>query len=153
MRLTLNTDFGLLQIVEQDGWITNLSIVSSVASGLENAPQTPVLEQAARQLQSYLSGDRKTFDLPLRPAGTAFQKQVWQAVAQIPYGQTASYCDICQAIGRPTAFRAVGAAIGKNPLWIVVPCHRVVGQSGALTGYAGGLTMKASLLELERRFR
>src|SRR5207248_1063778 len=95
--------------------------------------KSPVLEQAARQLAEYFDGRRDSFDLPLAAEGTAFQREVWSALQEIPFGQTRSYQDIARQIGRPKAVRAVGAANGKNPLAVVVPCHRVIGKSGALT--------------------
>lgn len=101
------------------------------------------------QLTAYFSGKRRSFELRLAPRGTAFQRQVWQALTRIPYGETTTYAAIAHAIGRPKAVRAVGAANGKNPLSIVVPCHRVIGRDGTLTGYAGGLPSKRRLLELE----
>lgn len=109
----------------------------------------PVLCAAERQLAAYFAGRLRSFDLPLDPAGTAFQRQVWQALQAIPYGETRSYGALAAALGRPSAARAVGAANGRNPLSIVVPCHRVVGAGGALTGFAGGLAIKARLLALE----
>ena len=105
---------------------------------------------AAHQLQAYFLGQRNRFELPLKPAGTDFQKRVWDAVLQIPYGQVRSYAQIAHSIGKPGAARAVGAACGKNPVWILIPCHRVVGKNGTDTGYAGGLPMKRALLELEQ---
>jgi methylated-DNA-[protein]-cysteine S-methyltransferase len=114
---------------------------------------TPVLARAARQLAEYFAGERRTFDLPLAPQGTGFQQLVWRALAAIPYGQTRSYGELARAIGRPSASRAVGAANGKNPLAIVVPCHRVIGASGELTGYAGGMAAKRWLLAHESGLR
>jgi methylated-DNA-[protein]-cysteine S-methyltransferase len=110
-----------------------------------------LLKEAARQLDGYFSGARNGFDLPLEPAGTPFQKRVWQAIAAIPYGETISYAALAVHAGRPHAVRAAGAATGRNPLSIVVPCHRVVGSNGKLTGYAGGLERKQALLGLEGR--
>lgn len=106
---------------------------------------------AARQLDEYFAGTRTEFDLPLAPRGTDFQKAVWAAIARVPYGQTRTYGEVAAELGRPGASRAVGAATGRNPISIVVPCHRLVGSSGALTGYAGGLEAKVLLLDLERR--
>ncbi|MFS0725995.1 methylated-DNA--[protein]-cysteine S-methyltransferase [Paenibacillus sp. 1P07SE] len=103
------------------------------------------------ELAQYLSGERQQLDHPVTYRGTPFQEQVWQALCTIPYGETRTYSDIALQIGRPSAVRAVGAAIGANPAMIYVPCHRVLGKSGALTGFRGGLDMKAKLLELERR--
>jgi methylated-DNA-[protein]-cysteine S-methyltransferase len=109
----------------------------------------PVLARAASQLAEYFAGTRSAFELPLAPAGTPFQQAVWRALLAIPYGTRCAYRDIAIAIGHPTATRAVGAANGKNPLGIIVPCHRVVGADGALTGYAGGLEAKRWLLRHE----
>ncbi len=114
------------------------------------ASSHPVLQTAALQLCQYLQGERKGFDVPLDDSGgTAFQQAVWQALRAIPRGQTCSYSDLARTVDRPSAVRAVGAAVGRNPLSVVVPCHRVLGQGGALTGYAGGLARKATLLRLE----
>jgi methylated-DNA-[protein]-cysteine S-methyltransferase len=109
-----------------------------------------VLDAATVQLREWFAGRRTTFDLPLAPAGTPFQLAVWSRLVTIPFGETRSYADIARAIGRPTAVRAVGAANGRNPLPIVVPCHRVIGRNGSLTGFAGGLDTKRYLLDLER---
>ena len=108
-----------------------------------------VLDACASQLAEYFAGERTRFRLPLAPAGTAFQRSVWKALEQIPYGQLNSYADIAAVIGKPRAVRAVGAANGRNPIPIVVPCHRVIGSDGSLTGFAGGLETKRRLLELE----
>ena len=109
----------------------------------------PILCEAERQLAEYFAGKRTRFDLPLEPRGTQFQKKIWQALREIPFGQTRSYLDLAKAAGSPRAARAVGAANGKNPLSIVVPCHRVIGADGKLTGFAAGLEIKAKLLALE----
>ena len=109
----------------------------------------PVLAEAERQLAEYFKGERTTFDLPLQFRGTAFQKRVWQQLLRIPYGQTRSYGQLALAMGNGSASRAVGLANSKNPLSIIVPCHRVIGASGKLTGFAGGLETKAKLLDLE----
>lgn len=114
-------------------------------------PQHPLLQEAVRQLTAYFQGQRHAFTLPLDMSfGTPFQQAVWQALHAIPYGSTCSYQSVAQAIGRPAAVRAVGGAIGRNPLGIVLPCHRVLGRHGALTGYTGGLERKAQLLALEQ---
>lgn len=112
-------------------------------------PAHPVLLAAERQLMEYFAGDRRTFELPYDIAGTPFQRAVWRALIAIPFGETRSYGDIAAALGRPGAARAVGAANARNPLSIVAPCHRVVGSTGKLTGFAGGLEAKAALLALE----
>jgi methylated-DNA-[protein]-cysteine S-methyltransferase len=111
----------------------------------------PTLTAAAHELGQYFAGDRTAFTVPLRAAGTEFQRAVWDAIAAIPYGETATYTELAEEVGRPTAVRAVGAAVGRNPLTVVVPCHRVVGASGSLTGYAGGLDRKRTLLALETK--
>lgn len=115
----------------------------------ENDTLDDVLRQAVEQLQAYFDGRRTHFELPLDPQGTPFQHSVWDALRRIPYGEHRAYRDIAQEIGRPRAVRAVGAANGRNPLPIVVPCHRVIGSNGSLTGFAGGLEAKRRLLSLE----
>jgi methylated-DNA-[protein]-cysteine S-methyltransferase len=112
-------------------------------------PDHPILRQATEQLSEYFAGARTEFTVLLDPQGTEFQKSVWAALLAIPFGETRSYAQIARAVGRPAAFRAVGAANGKNPLSIIAPCHRVIGSGGALTGFAGGLETKRFLLALE----
>ncbi|HET6655290.1 MAG TPA: methylated-DNA--[protein]-cysteine S-methyltransferase [Gammaproteobacteria bacterium] len=107
------------------------------------------LRPAMRQLDEYFAGERRDFDLPLQPQGTAFQQSVWRALCDIPYGETESYGTLAKRIGKPKAVRAVGASNGLNPLPIVIPCHRVIGANGSLTGYGGGLEIKQKLLALE----
>jgi methylated-DNA-[protein]-cysteine S-methyltransferase len=115
-----------------------------------SAPAHPVLRETASQIEAYFSGALKTFELPLDlSAGTDFQQAVWQALLTLPRGQTCTYGELSQRIGRSSAVRATGGAIGRNPLSVIVPCHRVIGQGGALTGYAGGLARKRALLQLE----
>jgi len=109
----------------------------------------PLLRRAQAQLDEYFAGVRRAFDLPLAPRGTPFQREVWLALASIPYGATLSYAQLAARVGRPAAMRAVGAANGRNPLPIVLPCHRVIGADGSLTGFGGGLPTKRFLLELE----
>lgn len=111
----------------------------------------PVLDAAATQLRSYFAGDLTEFELPLAPRGTEYQLRVWEALVDVPYGSTASYSEIAHALGQPPgASRAVGLANGRNPIPVVVPCHRIIGANGSLTGYAGGLDRKQVLLDLER---
>lgn len=110
-------------------------------------------DETLAQLRAYFNGDLYHFDLPLAPEGTPFQLQVWQALQTIPYGETISYAELAGKLGKPNAARAVGAANGKNPLPIVIPCHRVIGSNGLLTGYAGGIHIKEALLALEHRGR
>jgi methylated-DNA-[protein]-cysteine S-methyltransferase len=118
--------------------------------GDTDAGDSVVLKEAERQLAEYFAGERTEFDLPLAAAGTPFQRRVWSALCDIPYGETISYGELARRIGQPTASRAVGLANGRNPISIVVPCHRVIGSSGKLIGYGGGLDRKQTLLELER---
>jgi len=116
---------------------------------MSERPDHPVLAETTRQLTDYFAGERTSFDLPLDFQGTDFQKSVWAALLTIPFGETRSYAEIARQVGRPTAFRAVGAANGKNPISIVAPCHRVIGTNGSMTGFAGGIEGKKYLLELE----
>jgi methylated-DNA-[protein]-cysteine S-methyltransferase len=113
-------------------------------------PQHPILHQADEQLQEYFAGKRTEFSLPLRVSGTDFQERVWRQIALIPYGRTISYADLAHQAGKPKAVRAAGTNTGRNPLSIVIPCHRVIGKNGGITGYAGGLERKRYLLELEK---
>jgi methylated-DNA-[protein]-cysteine S-methyltransferase len=115
-----------------------------------HGPHDPILREALSQLRAYFAGRLRDFHLPLDLAGTDFQVSVWRQLQTIPYGETCSYASIAQAIGRPAAVRAVGAANGANPIPIVVPCHRVIGSNGKLVGYGGGLPLKKRLLQLER---
>ena len=110
-------------------------------------PRSLELEQ---QISEFFGGDRKSFDFPLAPSGTPFQKAVWNELVKIPFGETRSYAQIARAMGQPTATRAVGAANGANPIPLIIPCHRVIGSSGKLTGYGGGLEMKSRLLDFEQ---
>jgi methylated-DNA-[protein]-cysteine S-methyltransferase len=116
----------------------------------KRADDLPVLRQASRELREYFAGQRQVFTVPLALAGTAFQRTVWTELCRIPYGATWSYGELARRIGRPAASRAVGAANGQNPVPIIVPCHRVIGKSGQLTGYGGGLPRKQQLLALEQ---
>jgi methylated-DNA-[protein]-cysteine S-methyltransferase len=121
-----------------------------VRSGAPDGGDAAVLARAADQLGEYFEGARESFDLPLALRGTAFQRSVWEALLGVGYGQTLSYAQLADRIGRPTAVRAVGHANGRNPVSIIVPCHRVVGSDGSLTGYGGGIDNKRRLLDLER---
>lgn len=147
--LSIDSPLGTLQLVGTDDALTALHLPGQPAPpGVER--ETHVLARAAAQLAEYFAGVRTAFDLPLAASGTPFQLRVWQVLVTIPFGATSSYGDIASAIGQPTASRAVGAANGRNPLAIIVPCHRVIGASGALTGYAGGMAAKQWLLAHER---
>lgn len=147
--LFLDSPLGRIGIAENGRALTDLFF------GEELPPDalpgsTPLLERAAGQLEEYFAGIRTAFDLPLEAAGTPFQRRVWEALREIPYGTTVSYAHIAARTGAPRASRAVGAANRRNPLAIVVPCHRIIGADGSLTGYAGGLERKEFLLRLER---
>jgi O-6-methylguanine DNA methyltransferase len=121
----------------------------SIPEEWEEDPSFPLLRRAGEQLTAYFEGGRRTFSLPLAPVGTPFQRRVWAELQRIAYGETLSYSQLARRAGRPRAIRAAGAANGKNPISIVIPCHRVVGKDGSLTDYGGGLEKKAALLELE----
>lgn len=142
--LFLATDSGGLYEIRFDAHMQH------EARSRATAPRSDTAEETAGQLTDYFRGALKQFNLPLRPRGTTFQNRVWAALREIPYGETASYGEIARRIGMPGAARAVGAANGRNPIPIVVPCHRVIGSQGRLTGYGGGLEIKRKLLELER---
>ncbi len=144
---------GPLTVVERDGGLAAVYMAEHAhAPDVEGLGERvdDALPEATRQLQEYFAGERTEFDLPLNPAGTEFQRQVWAVLSTIPYGETWTYGELAAALGRPSAARAVGMANGRNPISIVVPCHRVVGSSGKLTGYAGGVERKDFLLRLER---
>ena len=143
-----DTELGLLEVGCTGDAVTHLRWVDG--PGHPHEP-TPLSDRAAAQVRQYLAGDRQDFDLPLSPVGSDFQRAVWRALCAIPYGETRTYGEIACAIGRPTAARAVGAAAGRNPIWVAIPCHRCVGKNGALTGYAGGLWRKEKLLALEKK--
>ena len=145
---TYDTILGSVTFVEENGAL--VVVTTHPYQPKEGIYQdTPVIKEAFRQLSEYFSGKRKTFNLPLLLKGTDFQKQVWQELLKIPFGETRSYKQIAEAIGNPKAVRAVGMANNKNPLLIVVPCHRVIGANGKLVGYAVGLDKKEYLLRLE----
>ena len=141
------TKLGSVTIVEEDGALLAIT-THRTYEGIKQ--ETPLINEAYRQLSEYLLGERKRFDLPLNPQGTVFQQQVWKALCDIPYGETRSYKQIAEAIGNPKAVRAVGMANNRNPLLIVVPCHRVIGAKGKLVGYAAGIEKKEFLLKLEK---
>ncbi|WP_414714983.1 methylated-DNA--[protein]-cysteine S-methyltransferase [Sporomusa sp.] len=144
------TDIGKIGISEQQGSITNLYFAEDQIPQDSVIYETPVLKEAAQQLYNYLSGSLEEFTLPLAPDGTDFMQQVWTRLCEIPYSETASYKDIAIKVGNPKAFRAVGLANNRNPIPIFIPCHRVIGTNGSLTGYRGGLGLKQRLLMLEQ---
>jgi len=153
---TINSPVGELKLVASENglaaiiWENDDPLRVRLGPTVET-PNHPVLVETARQLKAYFAGTLKAFSGPLDFQGTEFQKSVWNALLTIPHGETRSYADIARQIGRPTAFRAVGAANGKNPISIIAPCHRVIGSNGDLTGFAGGLEAKQLLLGIEGR--
>lgn len=146
------TVLGLIGITESGGVITELFFRKEGYPQDGKEQETPLLREAAKQVEEYFSGKRKSFSLPLVAAATDFQKKVWAALGEIPYGETWSYKQVANYIGQPSAARAVGMANNKNPILIVTPCHRVVGADGKLVGYAGGLDVKEKLLALENHY-
>jgi methylated-DNA-[protein]-cysteine S-methyltransferase len=155
-RAVTDSPLGPLTLVAAGGKLAGLYMNGRApdsvdAAGVASGADARVLAEAARQLAEYFDGERTAFDLPLALAGTAFQQRVWDALRGIGYGETVSYGQLADRIGQPTAARAVGLANGRNPVSIIVPCHRVVGSDGSLTGYGGGIASKQRLLELERR--
>lgn len=146
-----NTPFKRIKIVEEDSKIIRLSFDNEEDFGEFELKDTELLNQTTKQLDEYFEGKRKKFELPLNPNGTDFMKRVWKALEEIPYGETKSYKQIAEAIENSKASRAVGMANNKNPIPIIIPCHRVIGTNGNLVGYALGLEMKRRLLELEKR--
>ena len=154
----LSTPLGTMLLASDgDGlsgaWFEGQRYEPTRGTSWQRQPNLPILVRAGVELGEYFAGTRTKFTLSLSPAGTAFQREVWSAIAAIPYGETAAYRDLASRIGRPASIRAAGAATGRNPLSIIVPCHRVVGADGGLTGYAGGLDRKRALLALERTTR
>lgn len=149
--LDLQTELGWLRVVEEDAAIVRLDILrEQIEAPIEWQRQdTDLLLEAKRQLEEYFAGIRAGFSLPLAPQGTDFQKTVWRQLEAIPYGETRTYGQIAAALGKPKASRAVGGANHNNPIAIVIPCHRVIGADGSLTGYAGGIDLKEQLLHLE----
>lgn len=145
----MTTPLGDVTLEEEDGLVTGIRF-GKVPVGLGEQIQTCLLKSVQSQLDEYFQGKRREFSLPLAPRGTEFQKKVWKALQEIPYGETRSYGQIAGVVGSPKAGRAVGMANHQNPIAIVIPCHRVIGADGKLTGYAGGLEKKTALLMLER---
>ena len=147
-RYSYETELGSVTFVEEDGALLAIS-THRVYEGVSQ--ETALIKEAHRQLSEYLKGERKMFDLPLQMKGTDFQQRVWNALLEIPYGETRSYKQIAEAIGNPKSVRAIGMANNRNPLLIVVPCHRVIGADGKLVGYGAGIEKKEFLLRLEKR--
>lgn len=148
----LETEMGSIYILEEKGKITGLTYDKEEIGDIEQRSSS-LLEKAERQLTEYFEGRRKNFDLPIELNGTDFQVKVWKALEKIPYGETKSYQEIAEEVASPKAFRAVGNANNKNPISIIIPCHRVIGKSGKLAGYGGGLDKKEYLLNLEKQFK
>ncbi len=153
----LNCAFGVLALEEENNCITRISFLpEGSVPDLEPLPrkskESALLAEAENALNEYFAGLRQEFDIPLAPKGTAFQQAVWDALLDIPYGETRSYGEIAAQLGKPNASRAVGGACHNNPIAILIPCHRVVGKNGSLTGYAGGLSTKEYLLSLEKSY-
>jgi methylated-DNA-[protein]-cysteine S-methyltransferase len=144
---TIDSPLGELLIASDGHSLTAVHMNGTPGPGWRRDPVP--LREGADQLHAYFAGELREFDLPLAAAGTPFQREVWEALRRIPYGETIGYGELAAAVGRPHAARAVGAANGRNPIAVVVPCHRVIGASGALTGYGGGLARKRLLLDLE----
>lgn len=140
---------GRIGIAEDGEGIIQVSLNSPPDSEME-IRETPLIRQAYKELEEYFLGKRKNFDVKLHLDGTDFQKKVWQALTEIPYGETRSYEDIARAVGNPKGCRAVGMANNRNPVMILIPCHRVIGKNGKMVGYGGGISVKEALLRLER---
>lgn len=143
-------DLGMLYIVQEDDAIAEVGILHSNEIIQYEKKETLLIQNAYQQLTEYLQGERQNFQLPLAPKGTPFQQKVWKKLQTIPYGETWSYLQMAKAIGNPKACRAVGMANHRNPIGIIIPCHRVIGSNGDLVGYASGLDMKRYLLNLEQ---
>ncbi len=149
------TRIGRIGILDNGKAVTGLLFAKDMLIAVEGAciQETALIRKTAAQLMEYLAGKRRTFEIPMALEGTPFQRKVWEALALIPYGETRSYAEIAGSIGQPKACRAVGMANNRNPLAVIVPCHRVIGADGKLVGYAGGLDIKQKLLELEREYK
>ena len=147
--ITFDSPIGMLTLIG-----TNSALTSICFNGAGNSfNPCPLLLRTVTQLREYFAGTRKEFDIPLAPEGTDFQKKVWEELQNIPYGQTRSYGDVAKAVGSPRAARAVGTANNRNPIPILIPCHRVIGADGDMTGYGGGLDKKEFLLKLEQEHK
>lgn len=150
----LHTPLGLASITGDETGIYAVSCLNEAGPAeTSGTPLTEPIQRCMEQLTDYFEGRRQVFDLPLKPQGTEFQQRVWQALLSVPFGQTLSYLTLARHLGDEKAIRAVGLANGRNPIWILIPCHRIIGSNGELTGYAGGLWRKKWLLEHERGSR
>lgn len=151
-RLSAESPLGRITAAEENGKITHLCLSAASVPLQAQEKETPLLRETLEQIRQYFQGQRKTFHLPLNPSGTPFQQKVWQALLGVSYGHTATYGDIARYIAQSKACRAVGMACNRNPIAIIIPCHRIVGSGGKLTGYAAGLAIKKKLLDLEKNF-
>lgn len=149
----IKTPIGLLKITANDEVIISIKPATSEKTKIESEDSNKLVEKCVKELKEYFSGKRTMFDLPLANEGTDFQKQVWQTLRKIPYGETRTYGEVAEMMGKPKAARAIGMANHNNPILIVTPCHRVIGADGSLTGYAAGVENKKYLLELEKNNR
>lgn len=150
-QLTIDTPIGLLEITATDESIVGVKPVDHEENVAGDAVANDLVQKCRVELEEYFAGKRKNFDLPLAGEGTDFQKQVWEQLQRIPYGETRTYGEIAKIMGRPKASRAIGMANHNNPILILVPCHRVIGADGSLTGYAAGIEAKKYLLEFEKK--
>jgi methylated-DNA-[protein]-cysteine S-methyltransferase len=150
--MTMRCPFGVLRLYAEGDELVAIDLPDHIGPAAVER-RTEVLARTEAQLAEYFAGERRDFDLPLAPQGSGFQVEVWRALLRIPYGETCSYGHIARVVGRPSASRAVGAANGRNPIPIIVPCHRVIGSNGSLTGYGGGLPVKRWLLDHERGWK
>ena len=147
----VKTPLGIAHITGDGQGVQTITVMDKSRAETRHIPNS--LQDVSQQLQEYFRGDREEFSLKLNPTGTAFQKTVWEALIEIPFGKTLSYMELSKRLGDVKAIRAVAAANGKNPIWIIIPCHRVIGSDGSLTGYAGGLHRKKWLLNHESPFK
>lgn len=145
-----HSPIGCIGIIEEDQAITRILYPDEILEEVVKEEETSLLKEAKKQMEAYFANQLQQFDLPLRPVGTPFMQEVWKALLDIPYGELRSYKDIAEAVGRDKAYRAVGLANNRNPIPIIIPCHRVVGTNGKLVGYGGGLGIKEFLIELEK---
>lgn len=143
------TPIGLARIEDEDGMICSVTVHE--ITGDDATDTSPAINEAAKQLDEYFAGERKVFDFPFKQKGTDFQQEVWKHLYEIKYAETISYAQLSKRMNNPLAIRAIASANGRNNMWVIVPCHRVIGSDGSLTGYAGGLWRKQFLLELEAR--
>ena len=148
-RIFRDFPFGRVGVEEKEGAVTHLYLNPAGAELPAEERETPLLAEAMRQLAEYFAGERREFELPLAPEGTPFMRRVWAELVKVPYGATATYGEIAERIGNPGGSRAVGLANNRNPIAIIIPCHRIIGSSGKLVGYAGGVELKERLLALE----